>query len=410
MNCGAMITRARAKALAAKNKRKCFVVTEELKDPGIPNLVLRRRRSSGVAEDMASKNQLKMVKRLAKKNAVAAKRKKETGDYSEKDLQVIEDPKGKRQKVDPTPAQGIRQKVDPKPAQGIPENKALVKEPASLKSKDSSSSDWKQRKRHEDDWDKSAEEMIEFLNAASDWGVTFAMLAQYFVGATRDPTAFPKMTKELHRVTTKLEIDELKMQKAIGQVKLLTEERDKLNKSVTELTKQVETLSLEKKKVEDDAKAATEEAKAAKIAKMELDSLRQEMEELRIEKEKEEEEIESLGKLWEEASAVYFHAAIKQMKFLNPGVKLNTWECPHFVRFKMVSGTVLSPLVTWKVFPGTRSQLALWLKMKQVEGNRLLKRKGGPRMMWLMLKMMAPIMMFRLQLEVNEGLGCRFSL
>ncbi|KAJ1429353.1 Root UVB sensitive family [Sesbania bispinosa] len=104
---GAMITRARAKAMVAENRRKCFVVTEELGDPGIPNLVLRCRRSSGVAENMASKQQAKLAEKLAKRNVAAARKMKEAGEGSEQDLQVVERPKVKRPRVNTTPAQEI---------------------------------------------------------------------------------------------------------------------------------------------------------------------------------------------------------------------------------------------------------------------------------------------------------------
>ncbi|KAJ1418503.1 putative myosin-2 heavy chain isoform X2 [Sesbania bispinosa] len=137
------------------------------------------------------------------------------------------------------------------------------------------------------------------------------------------------MTKELHRVAAKLETDELKLQNAIGQVKLLTEERDKLHATVIELTQQNKTLTDEKQKALSDVKTTIEVAKtateAAKLAKTKLDTLKEEIKELRLEKEKDEEEIESLRKLWEESSAVHFHVAIKQIKFLNLGVELITW-------------------------------------------------------------------------------------
>ncbi|KAJ1390992.1 hypothetical protein SESBI_37011, partial [Sesbania bispinosa] len=65
---------------------------------------------------MASKNQLKMAERLAKKNAAAVKGIKDVEDAFEKDPQLAEEPKAKRPKIDAIPAKGN------------PEKKASVKQ------------------------------------------------------------------------------------------------------------------------------------------------------------------------------------------------------------------------------------------------------------------------------------------
>ncbi|KAJ1378717.1 putative UV radiation resistance-associated protein-like [Sesbania bispinosa] len=141
-----------------------------------------------------------------------------------------------------------------------------------------------------------------------------AMLAQYFVGAVKDLVALSKLKKSFHEVTAKLQVDELKIQTVLGQVKLLTKEKDQLSTSVTNLTLQNKTLTEEKQKALDEAKAATDE----------LELLCVEVKELKKKDEESQREIENLGRLWEESAGVYFHVAIKKKKFLNPEVELKT--------------------------------------------------------------------------------------
>ncbi|KAJ1394176.1 putative kalirin-like [Sesbania bispinosa] len=156
--------------------------------------------------------------------------------------------------------------------------------------------------------------MKDYWNAMSEWCTGGAIPAQYFVGAVKDLAALLKLKKSFHEVTTKLQTDELKMQTALGQVKLLTEERDKLCTSVSDLTLQNKTLTDEKRKALDDTKASVDE----------LELLRTEIEELKKMDEEIQKEIENLRRLWEESAGVYFHAAIKKIKFLNPRVELKT--------------------------------------------------------------------------------------
>ncbi|KAJ1398767.1 dihydrodipicolinate synthase family protein [Sesbania bispinosa] len=74
-----VLTRARAKALAVGNRRQCITVTEEPEDPGIPTLVRRRSCELRMVVNMATKQQAKLVEKLAKRNIVAAKRKENRG-------------------------------------------------------------------------------------------------------------------------------------------------------------------------------------------------------------------------------------------------------------------------------------------------------------------------------------------
>ncbi|KAJ1410405.1 DNA-polymerase I [Sesbania bispinosa] len=281
-----MITRARAKALASEARQNCFVVTEELGDPSIPKLVLRIRRSFGIAnvgEEMASKNQQLMADRLVKRNAcnilkirnlkegrndfargrcckVSIKEEancllfdlhlqgmvgekvllaKNAGETSGKDSENVEEPKVKRAWVDTI----LKGKSSP------------LKIKASSSTIASSDDKGKGKKMtgvglptSEISEEESEEEMTTYLNAMSEQCMGGAMLAQYFVGAVRDLAALPRLKKSFHKVTAKLEADELKLQTALGQVKLVIEERDKLSTSVSDLTLQNKTLTDEKQK------------------------------------------------------------------------------------------------------------------------------------------------------------------
>ncbi|KAJ1440951.1 M48 family peptidase [Sesbania bispinosa] len=159
-----------------------------------------------------------MAERLAKKNTIAVKKVKEAGEASRKDPQITEEAKVKHLKVDAIPTRGAQRSKLPSSSPKIEE----VCHHLAVQGRKVFGG-------------KSAEEMAEFLNVASEWGMSFTILAQYFVGATRDLAALLKKTNEFHWVAAKLEVDELKLQDVLGQVKLLTEERDKLNISVSEL-------------------------------------------------------------------------------------------------------------------------------------------------------------------------------
>ncbi|KAJ1440996.1 hypothetical protein SESBI_01676 [Sesbania bispinosa] len=319
-----MITRARAKALVAEARRNCFVVTEEPEDPSIPSHREARSEEHGIMscqsvitegrkltreslEEIASKNQQLMADRLEKRNAAAAKKTKNAGEASGKDSQNVEEPKAKCPRVDAIP----EKKCSPlkikasSSTTASPGDKGKGKKVigASLPTSDMTKEEVQHHlamQGHHVFGQKSEEEMTEYLNAMSDWCMGGALLAQYFVGSVRDLAAFPKLKKGFHEVTSKLQVDKLKIQTALGQVKLLTDERNKLSTTITDLNLQNQTLTEEKKKALDDVKTATDEAKATTPR------------------------WSFFGKLWEEFAGVYFHAAIKQMKFLNPGVELKT--------------------------------------------------------------------------------------
>ncbi|KAJ1428214.1 putative myocilin [Sesbania bispinosa] len=82
------------------------------------------------------------------------------------------------------------------------------------------------------------------------------------------------------------------MQRVLGQVKLLTKERDQLSTSVSDLTLQNKTLTEEKHKALDKAKAATDE----------LELLRAEIEGLKKKDEESQKEIENLRRFGEESA------------------------------------------------------------------------------------------------------------
>ncbi|KAJ1419157.1 hypothetical protein SESBI_15429 [Sesbania bispinosa] len=76
---------------------------------------------------MASKQQAKLVEKLAKRIAAATKKMKETRDGPEHVLQAVERPRVKRLRVNTTPAEEI------------PESQAPTKQPIQIISKGSSS-------------------------------------------------------------------------------------------------------------------------------------------------------------------------------------------------------------------------------------------------------------------------------
>ncbi|KAJ1397453.1 hypothetical protein SESBI_31786 [Sesbania bispinosa] len=273
-----------------------------------------------------------MANRLVKRNVAAAKKTKNVGEASGKDSQEIEEPKAKCTKVDVVPEKKIPEKKGPQlklkgstltvpPSGDREKGKKVIG--TSLPTSKMTEEEVRHHlvvQRRRVFGGKTEEEMTEYLNTMTDWCMGGAMLAQFFVGAVRDLAVLPTLKKNFHQVAAKLEVDELKLQSALGQVKLLTDERDKLSTSVSELSLQKHTLTIEKQKALDDAKVAADEAKAVTT---ELELLRKEIRDLK--KEKNEEEIKTLRILWEESAGVYFHTAIKQMKFLNPGVELKTW-------------------------------------------------------------------------------------
>ncbi|KAJ1404875.1 hypothetical protein SESBI_26277 [Sesbania bispinosa] len=135
------------------------------------------------------------------------------------------------------------------------------------------------------------------------------------------------------------------MTEALAKVQNLIEERDKLVADIVTLQKQLVAETTEKLKYT---------AKAQKV----VCDLKAEVNDRKVKEKKSGEEIENLGKLWEESADVYFHAAIKQMKFLNPGVELQTRGMSTLCMVKMVSGTELKWTVTSLGHLGMKSQLA----------------------------------------------------
>ncbi|KAJ1415117.1 hypothetical protein SESBI_18306 [Sesbania bispinosa] len=118
-----VLTRARAKALAVEGRRQCFTVSEEPEDPGIPDLIVRRKRDykSFVEQhrvldcqsmikkgDLATKELLvameatqheKLSERRSRKALRDAQKKNDVTDVSESDAPGVEH-KAKRVKVD----------------------------------------------------------------------------------------------------------------------------------------------------------------------------------------------------------------------------------------------------------------------------------------------------------------------
>ncbi|KAJ1393836.1 hypothetical protein SESBI_34656, partial [Sesbania bispinosa] len=135
--------------------------------------------------------------------------------------------------------------------------------------------------------------------------------AEFFLALLPTSSCSLRLKNNFHEVATKLQNDEVKMNEAIAQVTALTEERDKLNASNILQQQQLVTEKAENLQVVAEIKRVSEDLVA------EIERHKQREKEL-------EGEIEKLGKLWKESSEVYFHAAIKQIKYLNPGVELKS--------------------------------------------------------------------------------------
>ncbi|KAJ1400764.1 hypothetical protein SESBI_29307 [Sesbania bispinosa] len=137
-------------------------------------------------------------------------------------------------------------------------------------------------------------------------------------GTIDEVAALPQIKKDFEAVTQKLKDDEVKMTEALGQVKSLTDDNLKLTEKNNKLLEEVEKLRLdlvdkksetiqvvlEKQKMVEDLEAAKEEwkLKAADYEK----------------------EIRRVEDLWDKSTECFFHTAIDQIKYLNPGVELRT--------------------------------------------------------------------------------------
>ncbi|KAJ1397461.1 stomatal cytokinesis defective SCD1 protein [Sesbania bispinosa] len=258
-----------------------------------------------------------MAERFAKKIAVTAKKSNSSGEDSGKaSVAKLENPKTKRAKIDADPSS---HKVPHSGAQGtmpIPtlKGKEVLGDPIRIPLANMSEAEVKEQLRLQGKAffeNRTEAEMKDYLNSLFDWFLGGAMMAQFFSSAISDLAALPKIKKCFHEVATKLQNDKVNMKEAITQVSALTEERDKLNTNNILQQQQLVTEKAEKLKAIAETKSVSEELTA------EIDKHKQREKEL-------ESEVDKLGKLWEESSEVYFHAAIKQMKYLNPEVELRT--------------------------------------------------------------------------------------
>ncbi|KAJ1404842.1 hypothetical protein SESBI_26244, partial [Sesbania bispinosa] len=153
--------------------------------------------------------------------------------------------------------------------------------------------------------------MKEYLDMFANWCLEGAMMAQYFTYIFDELAVLPYIKKDFQVVSAKLKSDEVKMTEAIAKVKTLTDDRDKLEAGMIVLQQKLASETAEKIKVFAEAK---KEASTLELEKEDRD----------IKEKQFTVEIERLRKLWEESTDVYFHAAIKQIKFLNPIVEFRT--------------------------------------------------------------------------------------
>ncbi|KAJ1397219.1 hypothetical protein SESBI_31953 [Sesbania bispinosa] len=164
----------------------------------------------------------------------------------------------------------------------------------------------------------SASEMKDFLGQVGTWCLRGAMIAKFFHNTIDEVAALPQIKKDFEVVSKKLKDDEVKMQDALGKVKRLSDDNIKLTEKNKGLVKENEKLKLdlaakkseaiqavlEKQKVAEDLEAAKEGWKFRAI--------------------KYEKEIQRVEDLWDESAECFFHNAIDQIKYLNPGVELRT--------------------------------------------------------------------------------------
>ncbi|KAJ1400740.1 AH/BAR domain superfamily [Sesbania bispinosa] len=127
-----------------------------------------------------------------------------------------------------------------------------------------------------------------------------------------------QIKKDFEAVSKKLKEDEVKMQDALKKVKGLSDDNVKLTDKNKELEEEVE-------KLKSALAAKRSEATQAIIEKQKMaEGLEDAKEEWKLQAAKYEKEIRRVEDLWDESAEIFFHNAIDQIKFLNPGVDLCT--------------------------------------------------------------------------------------
>ncbi|KAJ1430772.1 hypothetical protein SESBI_07602 [Sesbania bispinosa] len=144
------------------------------------------------------------------------------------------------------------------------------------------------------------------------------MMATFFKYVVDELHVLLDIKKNFEDVSTKLLSDKAKISDALNKVKLMTKECDQLSAENILLQQKLATEKAER------INAEAEATKAAETAKKALDDLKLERLDRQVKEPELQKEIERIEGLWEDSAEIYFHTAIRQIKFLNPDIELHT--------------------------------------------------------------------------------------
>ncbi|KAJ1383925.1 hypothetical protein SESBI_42937 [Sesbania bispinosa] len=164
----------------------------------------------------------------------------------------------------------------------------------------------------------SAAEMKDFLGQVGTWCLRGAMMAEFFHSTIDEVAALPQIKRDFEAVSKKLKDDEVVMQDALKKVKGLSDDNIRLTDKNKELEEEI-------KKLKSDLDTKRSEAIQAVLEKQKMaEDLEGAREGWKVKAAEFEKEIQRVEDLWDESAEVFFHNAIDQIKFLNPGVDLRT--------------------------------------------------------------------------------------
>ncbi|KAJ1388674.1 hypothetical protein SESBI_38941 [Sesbania bispinosa] len=143
-------------------------------------------------------------------------------------------------------------------------------------------------------------------------------MAEFFHNIIDEVAALPTIKKDFEMVNENLKADEVKMTKALGMVKTLSDENIRLEESNTKLAEEVSRLKMALAEKQSEAiQVVLEKQKIVKDAHKDKEIWQKKVEWY-------EAYIEWVEDLWEESAECFFHIAIEQIKFLNPDIELQT--------------------------------------------------------------------------------------
>ncbi|KAJ1421262.1 hypothetical protein SESBI_13850 [Sesbania bispinosa] len=199
---------------------------------------------------------------------------------------------------------------DAGPIQGLPEKRARMEEV-----KDTNDSGKGGQRVFKG---TSASEMKDFLGQVGTWCLRGAMMAEFFHNTIGEVAALPQIKKDFEVVTQKLKDDEVKMKDALGKVKGLSEDNLKLNEKNDKLLEEIEKLKL------DLAAKKSETIQVVLEKQKTVEDFEAAKEDWKLKEASYEKEIRRVEDLWDESAECFFHNAIDQIRYLNPGTELRT--------------------------------------------------------------------------------------